>query len=291
MVELRRFAVVLALAGLVLSACGQQGANGEVVGARSAPSLGSGSGQFVLSTDAIALELDRQIREANDLGALPPGTTFGDGVIPLDAILTVKQIERLQQLQNLGQLKVYSRLANIASLRAEVVNDQTMTYGQKGTVTAILDQSAAGLYGILARINKDRMVDQARADVTAVALFRVNGLLEPQVHLLIAAYQLQQLSVSYAAQRAALQREINIQQLTNPSVAPAQAATNAMAAQISAMLAIGQNTAAALVRLSAADYPGNRYALLSARQTLLAGRGAGERAATYRRQAMSYLGI
>jgi hypothetical protein len=288
---IRRSAVVFVFAGLILTACGQSAATGEVVGARSAPNQVSGPGGFTFSTNAIALALERQIKEANDLGALPPGTMLGDGVIPLDAILSVKQIERLQQLQSIGQIEVASRLTRIANLRAEAVGDQNMTWGQKSNVTAILDRSAAGLGNLLARINRDRMSDQARADVTAIALFRVRGLLDPQIHLLIAAYDMQQLAVTYGNQRAALQREINAQQLTNPNLAPAQAVVNDMASEINVMLALGQNAAGVLAGLRSADYPGNRGALLSARQTLLSGQSAGARAGAYRRQAMTYLGL
>ena len=278
------------MAALLLTACGQPRAIGQVIGVRTVPSATANPGALTISTDAIARELALQLKEANDVPRLPAGDA-ASGELPLDAYLTVKQIERLLQLQSSGALEIDTWLNAIAALRSQVAADQAMTFAQKGNITAILDRSAAGLNGILVRITRDRMVDQARADLTTIGLARVRGLLEPQIHLLIASYQMQQLALNYGSQRASLQQQINAQQLTNPNLAPAQTLVNEMVSQIEAMQAAGQRASALLVGLKAADYPGNRYGLSNAQQSLLAGKAAGDRVAEYRRRALAYLGL
>jgi hypothetical protein len=287
MLKVGRFAVLFALAGLVLTACGQPSVGGSVIGMRTV--AGSGVAPLpVIGTDAIAAELDRQLKEAMSVpyvGALTPGET------PLDAILPVKQIERLSFLQLNGELAVQGRLRVIAGLRSRVNGDPTMTFGQKASINGLLDQTAAGLARINTSLIHDRMVDQARADVTSIGLLRVNGLVVPQVNLLIAAYQMHQLALNYLSQRASLQGQINKQQLTNPDVSPAQGTVNNMGAQISRMLAASQSAINVLLGLRAVDFPANGSGLAGARQSLITGKAAADRAVVYRQQALSQLGL
>ena len=76
-------------------------------------------------------------------------------------------------------------------------------------ITYLLDAAAAQLRAMRIKITKDLLVDQARADVTNVAAFRVYGLLVPQVHMLIAAYELRQLLSDYTAEEHSLEQQIN----------------------------------------------------------------------------------
>ena len=288
LLNIGRCVVLFTLAGFILSACGQPVANGAVIATRIVPSLAAPPGNVQISTEAIAQRLDLELKQANDVAGIPGE----NGRVPLDILLSVKQIERLQFVQELARLEVDGQLRVIAGLRAQVMTDPTLAGWQKGNIAAILDQTAAGLNVLRIQITQqDQMTDQARADITTIAFFRVNNLLVPQTHLLIAAYQMQQLAVTYDAQRAALQRQIIAQQLTDPNIAPAQAATNAMKTQVSAMLLASQRAAAVLLGLRAIDYPAYQSGLAGARQTLLTGAGAGDRAAAYRQQALSDLGI
>ena len=222
----------------------------------------SNPGSVTLATDAIANELARQLRAASDEGALPGESVLASGQVPLEDFLTVKQIERLLFLQQLGTIEVDARLTVIAQLRSHVVADGTMATSQKGSVMALLDPVSAGLRSLRVKITtQDRLVDQARADLTTIGLLRVYGLLMPQAHLLIAAYQMQQLATTYWAQRSDLQRRINAQLLTNPDVAPALAIVNAMSAQIRSMSYASQSAAYTIAGLRSADYPATRPAL------------------------------
>jgi len=291
MSTIRRFAFLFVVAGVVLTACGQPMASGTVIGARSVPTVQPSQGGPSNQVDWTAQELARQRQLAKEVAALLANPAPASGRLPLEATLTIKQIERLELLQVLGLVEVDSRLQAVAQLRAQVFSSRTMTSAQMGTAAAILDQAAAGLERVRARIENDRLVDQVRADLTTIGLFRVNGLLVPQIQLLVAAYEMHQLALSYLSQRAQLQQQINARQLANPNVGPAQTLANAMTAQISTMLSTSDRAAAILVPLRAADYPANQSALNSARQNLLAGQSAGGRAANDRKLALAQLGI
>jgi hypothetical protein len=292
MLPIRRLAVVFVLLCLLPAACGQQSATGAVIGVRPVVGVVSNPAGGPYATEAIATELARQLQAAHNEGNIPGESALASGQVPLEDLLTVKQIERLIFLQQVGMIEVDSRLTVIAQLRSHVLADNTMNLAQKFSVTALLDPVSAGLRSLLVKITThDSLVDQARADLTTLGLLRVYGVLMPQAHLLVAAYQMQQLAATYSAQRADLQRRINTLLLSNPDVAPALGIVNAMAVQIGAMSSASQNAAYALAGLRAADYPATRPALVRARQSLIAAKAAGDRAAAYRLQALNYLGL
>ncbi len=274
----RRFAIVLVCAALMSAACGHPTANGPVIGVRPLVNEGAAASEFDVTS--ISNALSNQLSLVNDASAIPGENKIAKGELPIDSTLTVKQSARLGALQQLGQILVDNRLAAIAAVRRQVLADPLMSAGEKAQLTYLLDRATADLNAMQVKIARGLLVDQARAEVTGVAAFRVYGLLVPQVHLLIAAYQTQHLVSIYSSQQSTLQQQINTKGAAGGQTGHAQLAINDLSAQIAIMSRDSWYALAVLPGLTAAGYPGNKQVLANARHDLNAAGNAGSVAAS-----------
>jgi hypothetical protein len=280
-------AVVLALAATV-AGCGQPSASGPVIGVR--PATSPNSEYFELDPASIADSLHNQLSLANDTNPITGENKLAKGELPIDSLLTLKQSERLSALQQLGNTIIQDRLTAIAALRSQVLTLPPSPGGHKETVK-LLDSATAALHAMQVKIARDQLVDQARADVTAVAALRVYGLLLPQVHMLITAYDLERLAGIYTSQQAALQQDIDNAAAAGAANAPAQQAVDDLAAQITIMNRVSRSAMQVLPGLTASGYPGNRQQLADISANLKAARSASDQAANDILQAKIDLGV
>ena len=266
----------LACLALLAAGCGQPTANSQVIGVRPVPHQTPSAAQ--LDAAAIAATMSEELAAANATQAIPAEDLLALGELPIDSTLTLKQLEQLGGLQQLGQIIIQNRLTVIASLRSQVVANKHMATTDRWNITYLLDAAAARLRAMRVKITKDLLVDQARADVTNVAAFRVYGLLVPQVHMLIAAYELRQLLSDYTAEEHSLEQQINSAVL-GANVGGARAALNDMLAQLPVMDQTSRSALYLLQGLSSSGYPGNKQRLRMANSYLDRGQAASKRAA------------
>ncbi len=140
--------------------------------------------------------------------------------------------------------------------------------GQKYQIVYLLDSAAGGLRSMQVKIAGDTLVDVARADVKKVAAFRVYGLLLPQCHMLIAAYDFQRLVGVYSTQMSTLQTQIDRAAAGGTPVPAAQAAVNDLGAQIVLINKYSTLAISVLPRLAPSGYPGNRGTVTAIRNEL-----------------------
>jgi hypothetical protein len=275
--------------GLLLTACGQPTGNGKVIGVRPIPSPGPIS--TFLDPASVDAALTLQLSEADSAQAIPGGSPGINGELPIDTQLTLRQLESLITLQQLGTVIIQTRLADIAKVRNEVMIDRLTNSYQKYLITSRLDSTAAGLHAAQVKLAKDVVVDQARLDITAVGAFRIHGLILPQAHELIAAYDLVQLAGIYGNERASLQNRIYTSGITGAAAVAAQNAVDDLSRQVSSLNSSGSYAAYLLQGLTVAGFPGNKGGLLRARQLVAGAKGANDKASIDAAQARAALGI
>ncbi len=280
-------AVVVALfVGLALTACGQPTGFGQLIGTRPVPSAAPVN--VVIDTSALINSLNSELDLANST------TTITDESAQLaqefNTLLTIKQSERLSALQQLGAQIISTRLAAIAQVRRQVLA-LPLNSSQKYQIVYLLDSATAGLHGMQAKISTDQLVDVARVDVKSVAAFRVYGLLLPQCHMLIAAYDLQHLISVYSNEKTTLQDAINKAVLNGTPYGSAQSNVNDLGAQISQISYYTSNAIAVLPYLTSAGYPGNRSTITAIRGQLNQASTASTNAANDVLAAKAALGI
>jgi hypothetical protein len=277
MSPVRRSAVALAWIGLLLiSACGQPTANDSVISVRPTPVPSAETGRVSFDATGLGADLKAQLDYASSLTGINGDNYLALGLLALDSTLTFKQTERLIFLQQLGQGDIDQRLNALAVLRNQVVADGTIP--QKGVLTNILDSTSAALLSMRATIGSDQLVDKTRADIIKIATLRTYGLVLPQVHMLIAAYQIQHLAAIYSGQILGLKDRIVVAASQGINVTRAVNAERDLEAQIGIMNRASYLAIVTLPNLSAAGYPGNKGTVLMVRNNLTAGKYAASQA-------------
>jgi hypothetical protein len=291
MSAVRRSGIALALLGLFLiSACGQPTANDTSIGVR--PGL-PGTGPIAITFDPASLNslLTGQLDAVKSLDSIAGDNYLAVGLLALDSTLTLRQTERLIALQSLGQSVIDQRLKAIGDLRAQVAGDPSMSWSQKGRPIQILDSAAAALQSMRLTILGDQLVDKTHADIVKVATVRVYGLVLPQVHMLVAAYQMARLAAIFSNEVITLRDQIVVAASTGRSVAVAVAAVNDLTAQIGTMNRASYLAIVTLPNLTAAAYPGNKGTLLMVRRNLTSGKYAGSQGSADASRARASLGL
>jgi hypothetical protein len=262
---------------LLLVACGNQAADGPVIGARPNPDVGTGAVSF--DPSPLAAEFEAQLAAINSVQSIGE-TALAAGELPIDSVLTAKQSLRLGQLQVIGNALIAERLNAVAGVRGQVAADGLMSSGQKSAVMGLLDASSTGLTQLRLTIAREQLVDGARSDLVKIGHLRVYGLVLPQARMLIVAYQLASLAAMYSAQRASLQQQIYTAEAYGKDGAPAQALVNDLSIRIATVSRSSSGALAQLQGLSPSGYPANRASLISARGSLVVGKVASDQAAS-----------
>ncbi len=279
MSAVRRSAVALAWVGLLLiSACSPTTANDSAIGVRPTPVPSPTTGRVPFDPAGLNAALQAQLNDAASASAIQGDDYLALGLLPLDSTLTFKQTERLIFLQQLGQGIIDQRLNAITVLRNQVVADGAIGWPQKGVLTNILDSTSAALLSMKAAIGSDQLVDKTRADIIKIATVRTYGLVLPQVHMLIAAYQIQHLAAIYSGQILGLKDRIVVVASQGVNVTRAVNAERDLEAQIGIMNRTSYLAIATLPNLSAAGYPGNKGTVLMVRNNVTAGKYAASQA-------------
>ncbi len=278
--------MLLASFTLLSAACGQPAANGTVIGIRPSTDV---TQPAPVDLTAMNTLLADELAQSNNTAAIPGEDWIALGELPVDLTLTTKQLERLYLLQKLGEEIIHQRLTALSRMRAQVSRDSLMSDYQRSTLLYLLDGATYNLKAAQVKIARELLPDQARADVTSVAAFRVYGLLLPKAHLLLAAYQTQQLSTLYSDLRTRYQQQLRLGLLSPAATAAAQALIDDLSAQANAMGSYSTYALGLLFWLDPSGYPGNKSTLRAARQAVSQAQVASDRATNDLAQLKAYI--
>lgn len=260
----------------LLAACGNQAADGPVIGVRPNAEVNVGAVSFDASPIADAFAA--QLAATNSIQSIGE-TTLANGELPLDSVLTLRQSLRLAYEQVLDNTFISDRLNAISTVRGQVLSDRSTASWQKARVLGVLDGASAALYKLRLKVAREQLVDAAAHDKFYVFKLRVLTVVLPQARLLMAAYQLDNLASFYARQTAGLQQAIYAWEANGNDGTAAQAALNDFVRRIAITRGYSGAAVAQVSGLGASGYPGNRSSLISARGSLVAGKVAGDQAA------------
>ncbi len=283
-------ALVVAMA-LLAAACGPPTANATVIGVR--PGAGAvevtTTGHIDLST--MAAMLADQMASANDTAPIPGEDWVALGELPVDTVLTLSQVERLLRLQQAADLMIQERQAAIASLAGQIAGDGSTAAYQKWNLYALLNRGSASLHSLEVKVARDKVVDDARADVVRIASLRIYGVLIPKVRILLAAYQIQHLAQVYSNIQADLQQRVSALAGSGSPVTAAQQYLYDLVNQVNVMSSNSYYMVSVLYGVDPSGYPANRPLFRVSREAMVRAQYASDAANVDITKVKGYLGM
>lgn len=196
--------------------------------------------------------------------------------------LAVSTDPSLANLQALGNCEINRRLTTLANLKAGVSTWPSLTASDRSALLAEIQSTASGLTALEASIDADTTVAAARADLAKIAPdYRVYLLVVPQVELVRGADALMSAVGRFGTLSTQLAARIAAEKAAGKDVAAAQAALDAMNANVAQASTMASPLPGQLLPLTPAQYNAGtagpvlehaREAELSARSLLLAAR-------------------
>ena len=271
-----RSVLFVAATALLFVACGAQQPTGAVVAVRPGLESQSVTSDPSAAYAAIESKLAAELQEANAVeNSNPDGTS---GTTPIDVNLSLSQVERIGSLQQLGDAQVDSAVSALQAMQAGVNADQTINSRQKNSVNAFVQTQINSLTELRKKIDDDTSLDVARNDVLSIANAHVQGVVLPVAHMLVAAYQIQNLFAQYQGAEQQLRQSIADAQAAGIDVTAAVTAVGDMDVQMATMQRSAQSALGTLPYINPSQYPGNKDTLDNAHVTLLAARVAASQA-------------
>jgi hypothetical protein len=261
----------LAGAGVVIcfaaSACGAT-ANGPVIGQPAkttvAPVVGSANSALSAYEQALASELNL----ASQTGSDGQSTQLNAALTALDNFHTLITAEQMGSLKELGKTEVDKREAALSTLVGDVQSHPHLTSAQITTLFTLIDGVQAELQALGAKIANDSLPDVLRSDVLHVdGSTRVYGLVEPMVHIALAADDVEVLASSLVAQAFRLSGEVSYGSRLN--AAQERSLLADANSQIGQMRSVAGSVLSQDLVLTPASYPGSSSMLTSLKSDLL----------------------
>ena len=171
---------------LLLAACGEF-ENGPVIGnpAQATPSSNIGSS---LSLAGLQQELADQLSQVEATQTDPGSGPLASEVSALINDQALLASERIADLQQLGHNEAVTLEGDLSSLIGDVQDASGLTSGEQASIEGVIYQIRDQLQALDAKIAADTLVDVLRTDVLSVdSSTRVAGLIEPMVHIALAA--------------------------------------------------------------------------------------------------------
>jgi len=268
MLAFGRVSSTIVVLSLLAVSCGHVVGNGPVVAVRPPIAQGAALPDNQAAFDAIEARMAAELDQASSVET----TDGSSGTVPLDANLSLSQVERIQALQQIGDSQVGTEVGKLQAMVSTVNADTTMNGSQKARVNALVYESINGLTSLKSKIDNDSSLDIARTDVAAIADAHVEGFVLPVAHMLVAAYQLIQLAGDYQGTEQNLKQQIGSEQAAGIDVSAAVNDVADLDLQVSTMLRSASIATQTLPSLSAAAYPANKDTLDSVHVGLLAAR-------------------
>ena len=217
---------------------------------------------------SISQMVEAQLAQIAATEAIPGGDQPINGELPIETILSLKRLEALGSLQELGQSVITKRLAAIDGLRGQV--DQVrISYGLRAEILGLLDQATSNLQQLQIKIGRDQLTDQVRSDVKSVEALHVFVVALPQARLFVAAAQVQNHASVTASQQVNFQNQVYQYGASGGDVTRAQNDLYDMSRQIAIMNSYSSSAMGILPGLTPAGYPGNKGIIYRARALLV----------------------
>ncbi len=221
--------------------------------------------------------------ELNAVAATQSGDQAPLALIELNALNSPSSLikaENFEKLVSLGTGQLVKREQIVNALISEVGGNayvSTVSIGGRSLRASLLEllQSVNGqLEALVGSISSATLTDVVRADVTSLnASTRVYGLVEPQVHLELAGGDMLAELNDLAGQARTLAASVAAAGSTDLTYAKDLALIQDLNRQISAAEGALNSSLSTVLSLTAAGFPGNKAAIVSARSTLTALRG------------------
>lgn len=258
-----------------LTGCGTV-ENGPVIGVPPAVQLAGTS----TSTDS-AIAAFRQAL-ANQLGqasGAPSSTASGvDTAAEANALASDGSLlaaERVDSLKSLGATTANGLLGAIRTLQADVSKDGNLTSASVDgrsvarIIDGVLATAQAQVQQLAAKIAGDTLIDVLRNDVSGLASnTKVFTLIDPQVHLLIAAGDALAQGNGLAQAYQDLSQQISAGVATDPNYNAEVGYANQLHAASDAIISTATGAIRAVRTLTPAGFPGNQGVLAAQRQAL-----------------------
>ena len=255
------------VAMLVLSACGPT-ENGPVIGT---PATGSVAVANAASSGAMAAfeqQLVDELNQAAQTQSDHESTQISAEVNALANDHTLILAEQVDQLKQIGAAQVAKREATLSSLRRDIDSHARLGSSQVAALLAVVDGVQGQLQSLGAKIAGDSLVDVLRSDVLSVdTSTRVYGLIDPMVHIALAADVVINEAGSLASHRSTLAGEAAARSTLN---SPREAFLLAeLGSQVSQLQAAAETVVSQVLQLRPGGYPGNASTLQALKSDLV----------------------
>jgi hypothetical protein len=183
-----------------------------------------------------------------------PNGPAGRGVCATQARAATAS-QSVDSLKTFGDCEISRRLTTLSNLSNRVSSSRVLTGSDKAALSSEISATVSGLNSLKATIDSDTTIAQLRADITKIATeYRVYLLVVPQASLVGAADGVLAAQPHFAQISSDLAARIAAAQAAGKDVAAAQAALDAMSAQVSNAVALATGLPAKLLPLTPADY-------------------------------------
>jgi hypothetical protein len=246
--------------------------------------------QYANLVRSITTTVDEQLAAIATTDPIAGGDQPINGELPIETILSLKRLEALGTLQDLGQAVLTKRLAAIDGLRGQV--DQIrISYGLRAEILGLLDQASSNLQQLQIKIGRDQLPDQVRSDVKSVEALHVFVVALPQARLFVAAAQVQNHASLTATQEQNFQTQIYGFGSNGVDISRAQNDLYDMNKQIAIMQSYSSSAMGILPGLTPSGYPGNKGIIYRARALLVTAKVAMQAADADYADARASLGL
>jgi hypothetical protein len=246
--------------------------------------------QYFALSNSISNSIDAQLALIETTQPIPGGDHPVDGELPIETLLTLKRLETMGGLQDLGQTVITKRLVAIDEVRSQVLQVR-ISYGVRAEILGLLDQATANLQQMQIKIARDLLPDQVRSDVKAIAALHVLVVALPQARLFVAAAQVQNHASLTATQQQNFQTQIYQYGANGVDISRAQNDLYDMSRQIGIMQSYSSSAMGILPGLTPSGYPGNKGIIYRARALLVTAKVAMQAADNDYRDARASLGL
>jgi hypothetical protein len=181
----------------------------------------------------------------------------------------------LNTLKARANTEVQNREAVLAKLAQRVQDARDLAPSDRTALSTLISNDESGLTSLDARIQADSTLATARVDAMRIVTdFRVYVLVEPQVHMVIAADRITDISAKLLALEPKLKQAIQDAKLTADQRSDAEKALSDFAKQVETTADDVSGVSASALALTPAGYPGNSTTLQADLSKLHAARAA-----------------
>jgi hypothetical protein len=186
---------------------------------------------------------------------------------------------RLAAVKARGDAAIASRLTTLAADAGLIRSAVHLGPGDRSALSGLVSGQQSGLLALRSTIDGDTTVAQAVADVESIVTsYRVYALVDPKVHLVIAADRGAAAAVGLTGVETSLRQAIAAEQAAGHDVPAgrdvpaAQAGLARLTTEVTAISVTVSQIPGEVLPLTPAGYPGNRATLVAAAGSLAAAR-------------------